>query len=98
MTGTLTGADNWMLSLLNGAMSSGVCGGFTAIGLANAGLAGATRTSSDGNTTIATNAGNPLNQDGKAVLANLAFGTELDDGSLAHDPTSCDSAGKIVCN
>ena len=93
--GTLTAADNWMLSLLNGAMSSGVCGGFTAIGLANAGLAGATRTSSDGNTTIATNAGNPLNQDGKAVLANLAFGTELDNGSLAHDPTSCDAAGKL---
>ena len=92
--GTLTAADKWGLALLNGAMSSGVCGGFTAIGLANAGLAGATRTSNDGNTTVATKKGNPLNQDGKAVLANLRFGVELDDGRVVHDPTGCDAAGK----
>ena len=92
--GTLTATDKWSLALLNGAMSSGVCGGFTAIGLADAGMAGATRTSSDGNTTVATRKGNPLNQDGKAVLANLRFGVELDDNSIVHDPTGCDAAGK----
>ncbi len=77
--GTITSADQFALALLNGAMSSGVCGGFTGIGLGALG---------------GTTAGTLAHQNSKSNAASIRFGVELDDGTVAHDPTPCDVQGK----
>lgn len=84
---TLTAAEYAGLALLNGAMSSGVCGGFTAMSLAPAYMG-------------STAASGAIHQLDKNAVSSLHFGSQIIaagkdyDGIIAHDSTKCDAAGK----
>ena len=80
---TATANDYAALALLNGAMSSGVCGGFTAISAATTYFG---TTAADGATY----------QADKNASATLHFGVDLGadyDNKIAFDATRCDAAG-----
>ena len=80
---TATARDYAALALLNGAMSGGVCGAFTAIGLAPA-IWGTT--AADGIT----------HQANKSATATLHFGRDLGatyNNKIAFDSSACDAGG-----
>lgn len=80
---TATAKDYAALALLNGAMSGGVCGGFTAISAVTTYFG---TTAADGAT----------NQANKNASATLHFGADLGstyDNKIAFDSSKCDAAG-----
>ena len=83
---SLSSAQYAQLALANGAMSSGVCGGFTAMSLAPAYMG-------------STSASGAVHQLDKNAAGTIHFGVLLDadgkdyDGAIAHNSTLCDAAG-----
>ena len=84
---SLSGTEYAGLALLNGAMSSGVCGGFTALSLAPAYMG-------------STPASGAIHQLNKNAVSSLYFGSLLEadgkvyDDKIAFNATKCDAAGK----
>ena len=77
--GTLTSADQFQLALANGAFGSGVCGGFTGLSLGAIG-----GTSADGSIE---------HQNSKDNAHRIFFGSEIDDGTVVHNPQACTAQG-----
>jgi hypothetical protein len=87
--GDLTPSEYASLALLNGAMSSGVCGGFTAMSAAATYFG-------------TSDADGVLHALNKSATNTLHFGVQFDadgkayDNLIAHDSTGCDAAGKAA--